>query len=386
MTESELQAVLRSQSSIVASGRKLSEANTRARIIDPFLRAIGWNFSPDEIEVEYPVQMASGNHPADYCLKVDGNPAAFLEAKALGTEIGERELKQTMSYGRNERVRWCMVCNGSDFIVLDTEAAAKNATDAIVIRFALHKASEFESYLEALSPEGLRKNRLADLADEIGQRRIALALFEEVREERSRRIVATLADVGVEESRIRAEVERLLDQVRLQLEGATPRLVMKSVEPTRLESPLGTSAVGRIRRERLVGDAEALVAVVQATPDGIPFLEKYRAWYQVPMKRNPAFCAFYITKPRQCIRFVAPVERVVPAPEWFRTTRVKFPELSDEVSEPKDWKTAVEFSNDTLWELEDPIPLQQGEPHVQGLIYTTLGRLRVAESVGTLRT
>lgn len=66
------------------------ETSTRYIVIDPILRALGWDLSnPDECVVEYEVAR-SGNHPAtrvDYVLKCGtGQPAIVIEAKRIDVE------------------------------------------------------------------------------------------------------------------------------------------------------------------------------------------------------------------------------------------------------------------------------------------------------------
>ena len=79
------------------------ETSTRYILIDPILRALGWDLSnPAECVVEYEVAR-SGNHPAtrvDYVLKcATGQPAIVIEAKRIDVESDdERALDQMERY------------------------------------------------------------------------------------------------------------------------------------------------------------------------------------------------------------------------------------------------------------------------------------------------
>ncbi len=62
-----------------------SEALTRYVLIDPVLRALGWNTSdPDQVRPEFPTETGS----PDYGLLIEGKPLVTVEAKALAKNLG----------------------------------------------------------------------------------------------------------------------------------------------------------------------------------------------------------------------------------------------------------------------------------------------------------
>ena len=73
-----------------------NEWRTRPQLIEPLLRALGWDVSdPDRVTPEWKV---SGKR-ADYALlQTDGNPVALLEAKGLGTALDDKERTQVLTY------------------------------------------------------------------------------------------------------------------------------------------------------------------------------------------------------------------------------------------------------------------------------------------------
>lgn len=79
------------------------ETSTRYIVIDPILRALGWDLSdPDECVVEYGVARRA-HHPAtrvDYVLKDSaGEPAIVIEAKRIDVESDDgRALDQMERY------------------------------------------------------------------------------------------------------------------------------------------------------------------------------------------------------------------------------------------------------------------------------------------------
>ena len=75
-------AGVRSRVARFQSSRRINEENTKAWLIDPILRAIGWNNEEtDEVQREY--KMKSTDKPVDYALILARRPRLFIEAKAL---------------------------------------------------------------------------------------------------------------------------------------------------------------------------------------------------------------------------------------------------------------------------------------------------------------
>lgn len=67
-----------------------SEALTRYALIDPILRALGWNTEdPGQVRPEFPVETGK----PDYALIREGKPLIMVEAKPLGANLKEARLK-----------------------------------------------------------------------------------------------------------------------------------------------------------------------------------------------------------------------------------------------------------------------------------------------------
>ena len=101
-----------------------SESRTRVALIDPMLRALGWDVAdPDVVEIEPNV----ANGWADYAL-LDGNrkPVIFVEAKKLS--VVKPPVLQTVSYavtentGSSRKVHYCAWTNGDAWEVFDVFA------------------------------------------------------------------------------------------------------------------------------------------------------------------------------------------------------------------------------------------------------------------------
>jgi predicted transport protein len=88
-----------------------NEANTKHHLIEPLLAGLGWNLA-DFSEVDREFKVYDGTF-LDYALRVDGKPKLFIEAKALGKSLNDKQfIAQTVNYANNEGVVWCVLTNG----------------------------------------------------------------------------------------------------------------------------------------------------------------------------------------------------------------------------------------------------------------------------------
>lgn len=95
-----------------------SEALTRYALIDPLLRALGWDTAdPALVTPEYTV----GNGRADYALLGGGDkPQAFIEAKRLDETLeSPRNVDQIFTYALTQRVKYAGLTDGNRWILDD---------------------------------------------------------------------------------------------------------------------------------------------------------------------------------------------------------------------------------------------------------------------------
>lgn len=86
-------------------GGVYQETRTRYWLVDPILRALGWDVNnPDEVRVEYPV---NGGF-ADYAFFIPGqkNPVMIIEAKAMGDSDIAYVLGEWQDAPENEGADW----------------------------------------------------------------------------------------------------------------------------------------------------------------------------------------------------------------------------------------------------------------------------------------
>ena len=93
-----------------------NEIRTRVALIDPLLRALGWDVSnPAVVTPEYKV----GNKSADYALlRSDSKPAATLEAKKLGEPLGSHWM-QMLNYANASDIEYAGITDGNRWELYD---------------------------------------------------------------------------------------------------------------------------------------------------------------------------------------------------------------------------------------------------------------------------
>ena len=86
-----------------------NETRTRMALIDPLLRALGWDvFDPEVVTPEY----KAGGGRADYALlRADGQPAATVEAKKLGETLSSHRM-QMLNYANASGIEYAGLTDG----------------------------------------------------------------------------------------------------------------------------------------------------------------------------------------------------------------------------------------------------------------------------------
>lgn len=96
-------------------GPRMSEADTKAKLINPVLRAIGWDVEEWE-QVRFEFKVKRMDRPVDYALLLRGTPRLLIEAKAIGEDIGDDKwAAQIMSYAGLVGAPWIALANGDDW-------------------------------------------------------------------------------------------------------------------------------------------------------------------------------------------------------------------------------------------------------------------------------
>jgi len=148
-----------------ARERGMGESETKAKLINPVLKALGWDVQGDDVELEF--KLHPSDNPVDYALKLSGRPALFVEAKAIGHDLSDSKwIKQVLGYAAVAGVRWGVLTNGDEYCVYDA-AALVPAEEKLFwrVRITEGRHPEAAETLSLLSRENAEGGLLEDLWD-----------------------------------------------------------------------------------------------------------------------------------------------------------------------------------------------------------------------------
>ena len=147
----------------LASKRGLNEQNTKATLIEPVLRVLGWNVEDVE-EVQREFRIKTTDKPVDYCLLDNRTPRLFIEAKSLGKDLNDRRwANQIMGYASVAGVEWIVLTDGDEYRIYNSHAPV--AVDEKLFRTV--RVTDDDQHvldtLELLSKSTMAENRIEAL-------------------------------------------------------------------------------------------------------------------------------------------------------------------------------------------------------------------------------
>ena len=100
----------------------IGEQNTKAALIEPVLRALGWDVEdPEEVWREF--RRRTVDNPVDYALMILRTPRLFVEAKSLGENLDDPKwANQIMGYAVVAGVEWVVLTNGDEYRIYNSHA------------------------------------------------------------------------------------------------------------------------------------------------------------------------------------------------------------------------------------------------------------------------
>lgn len=369
MEREEVREYVEHAQSIIDASPQMDEANTKAAVLRDFLDLLEWNI-PVNTQLEYSVEAFGKTYKVDYALVLEGTPVAFLEAKGVDTSLTDKHREQLRAYLKNEDVNLGILTNGEDYEfyrrqVVDTKVNVntlaktdlQNLPERVTILRAFTKeAIENDEWVKILN----RITELRDARDALGRDKDDLAT--EIAELLAENVSETLTQPA--ESQAKEMIDRLIDDIEGEIESPDSG---------------GNAVAGTVRRQNISGPDNAKVAVFPSRESGLKFLTENNAWGFVRVGSKPDYVAMYLSRDVQEVRYFAKVKEIV-SPEDAQLQRE--PETYVDREEIEDGKMVVVFEENSLYELEDPIPFKNKWP--QSLQYTTLRKLRTAETTDDL--
>jgi hypothetical protein len=100
----------------------IGEQDTKAALIVPVLRALGWDVEdPEDVKLEY--RRRPADNPVDYALFLLRSPRLFIEAKSLGARIDDGKwASQILAYATVAGVEWVALTDGNEWRIYNSHA------------------------------------------------------------------------------------------------------------------------------------------------------------------------------------------------------------------------------------------------------------------------
>jgi hypothetical protein len=139
-------------------GTSMNEQNTKASLIAPILRALGWDLEDvDEVCHEY--RRLSNDMPVDYALLILRTPRLFVEAKSLDSNLDDRHwADQILVYAMHAGVEWVVLTNGDEYRVYNTHAAVPFEQKLFRAARISDEASRPDDLLELIARNRMTEN------------------------------------------------------------------------------------------------------------------------------------------------------------------------------------------------------------------------------------
>lgn len=364
----ELERYVNRAKDIIQDSPQMSETNTKEMLVRRFIEVLGWEFHPSQIELEYPVQMATRQTKVDYALILDNAPSVFIEAKGLDTELSDQYRKQITSYMHNEKgVEWGLLTNGKEYEFFRYDQSPSGSRlGSIQLRDLPHRID----IVKTLSKESVSAGESGQIAERIRARKHAVSTLKADKDEIAGDVTQLITDrIGDSlATTVETEAKELVDKIINSLQEERPRQVT--------ESKADQNAVsGTIKRKEIEGNSNSKVAVFPTKKSGVDFLKENNAWGFVRVAKKPKYVGMYVTSPEKRIKFFAKVDKIVPARE---ADLAKPAEHYTDMAKFDPDKKVLFFESGSLYKLEDPIPYKNKVTY--SLRYTDLQSFRNANT------
>jgi len=367
-----LSKIVQRAMNLIETEPQMNEPNTKVRITQPLLEALGWDiYNREEVTLEYPVSIGTSTAKVDYALMLEGEPAVFVEAKGFDTDIGEPHARQVISYGKVEDVKWVVVTNGKSIRIYNTSWGS-TPSDCLVDTVDVKDCFDKIETLELLSKESVFSQEIDAVARRMKETKDAIRKLVEEKEQISVGITNVLR-------------ERLGENLQARVENHIPELVdtlIKKLEGSPHEIEDAGEIPGEVIRSDLLRDfGDGVVAVHPSRLDGINFLLKYAAWGWVRTKIRPKFLALYVSRPHSSVLYIGKIREITgPIPD---KAHLKGFETED-AKDFKPGKQIIYLERNSIRKLKDPIPMGKAGSQVQNVRYTTMSKIASAKTTEDL--
>ena len=122
-----------------------NETRTRQVLIDPLLKALGWDVTdPARVALEY----SAGQGRADYALLGEEDPVAVIEAKRLNDDM-DNHVMQALNYANSQGIKYMITTNGDEWRMYDVFRQAQ-LDERVVMRLRIESDAAHVSAIHSL--------------------------------------------------------------------------------------------------------------------------------------------------------------------------------------------------------------------------------------------
>lgn len=222
MDSEEVEEYVEYAGKILDSNPQMDEANTKAKLIRDLIELLGWDFATD-VELEYPVPMATRTHKVDYALLLEDTPVAFVEAKGCDSSLSDDHREQLRSYMRNQNIDWGLLTNGRTNEVYQRHVENAKVTVHQLGSIQIDQLARRSHLLSALSKESIQTGEAEKIAEKITEIERAKDELRENKDEIAEEVARIIAErVGDSISKqAENEAKTLVDNLVAELEDET---------------------------------------------------------------------------------------------------------------------------------------------------------------------
>ncbi|MCL9813966.1 type I restriction enzyme HsdR N-terminal domain-containing protein [Natranaeroarchaeum aerophilus] len=382
---------------IIDDSPQMGEATTKAAILRNFLDLLGWEI-PKNTQLEYSVKAFGRTFRVDYALVLDGMPVAFLEAKGLDTALSDDNREQIKEYMKSEDVNLGILTNGEEYEFFRREVVDSRVNVNRLTKAHVKELPEILTILEAFQKDNIQNEEWVNILNKIRELERTRTELENRKDEFATVLAKELAEnvPGDITSQATVQAKEMIDRLiqdintdeddgeQSQSQGPNKSIQKKPIEKSTIGST-ESAITGTLSRNEVDGPSDAEVVVFPTKQSGVDFLKENNAWGFVRIGREPDFAAMYVSGDDQEVKYIARVAEVVSAQDADLARPLEaYSESGSEDAQagfdPN--KKVVVFEENSLYEIEDPIPFENKWP--QSLRYTTLGDLRNAKNTDEL--
>ncbi|WP_166035505.1 type I restriction enzyme HsdR N-terminal domain-containing protein [Halorussus pelagicus] len=203
----------------------MDEANTKAKLVRDLIELLDWDFATD-VELEYPVPMATRTYKVDYALLLEDTPVVFVEAKSSDSSLSDDHREQLRSYMRNQNIDWGLLTNGRENEIYQRHVENAKVTVERLGSAKIDELSQKSNLLSALSKQSIETGEAEQIAQRITEIEQAKDELRDNKEEIAEEVARTIA-------------ERVGDSISKQAENEAKTLVDNLVAELKEEAEAG---------------------------------------------------------------------------------------------------------------------------------------------------